>query len=188
MYKLIKLDEATVGFIELDMPLYSIIYSCWRDERTLNAREFVRLTRQMNDVCDGAWLQRKTSRSRLGYEVSSWRLDEVKRRCMALIEHYGDPRLEIVQVSPEETIFQQLQKSLEEEVDVGSRALLFLFTSISSAKSDKRVNWLSAGFMAQQLSVIAAEGGLDSFSSHGHERPCSEAYGGLNIEYVLWIG
>ncbi|MGE8181639.1 MULTISPECIES: hypothetical protein [Pseudomonas] len=187
MHKLIKLDEATVGFIELDMPLYSIIYSCWREARTLNVREFVQLTRRMIDVSDSTWLQRKTSRE-LGYETSSWRLDEVKHRCMALIEKWGDPQLDIVQVSSEDVIFQQLQKSLEDEVNVGRQALLFLFISTRSVESDKRVNWLRAGFMAQQLSVIAADGGLGSFASHGHEHPSSEAYGGLNIEYVLWIG
>ncbi|WP_085715379.1 hypothetical protein [Pseudomonas sp. B28(2017)] len=188
MYNLIKLDEATAGFIALDMPLYSIIYSCWRDERTLSVRDFMQLTRRMSDVCERSWLQRKTSRERLGCESNSRCIDEVKRRCLALIEQYCDAQLHIVHVSSNEVIFQQLQKSLEDEVDVGRYALLFLFMSTCSAESDKRVNWLSAGFMAQQLSVIAVEGGFGSFASHGHERPSTEAYGGLNIEYVLWIG
>ncbi|MEO6676678.1 MAG: hypothetical protein ABIO21_04815 [Pseudomonas sp.] len=188
MYKVIKLAETTAGFIELEMPLYSIIYSCWREARTLDVREFVQLSRRMCEVGEGAWLQRKTSRDRLGYETVSWRMDDVKQRCMALIEQWDDPHLDIVHVSSEDVIFRRLQKSLENEVNVGSQALLFLFRSARSVELDKRVNWLSAGFMAQQLSVIAAEGGLGSFASHGHEHSGNEAYDRLNIEYVLWIG
>ncbi|AUG01744.1 hypothetical protein CXQ81_14385 [Pseudomonas sp. 09C 129] len=188
MYTLIKLDEATLGFVEFDMPLYSIIYSCWRNEHALNVQEFVQLTQRMRGVSDDAWLQRKTSRSGLGREANGWRLDEVKRRCMTLIENYSSPELDIVQVSSDDEVFQLLQQSLVEEVDIGRHSLLFLFLSKPAANADRRIDWLSAGFVAQQLSVIAADAGLGSFSSHGYERPCTQTHGALDIEYIVWIG
>ncbi|WP_434579108.1 hypothetical protein J3P95_00760 [Pseudomonas sp. Z5-35] len=188
MYSLMKLDEATLGFVKFEMPLYSVIYSCWRNERILNDLGFVQLTQRMAGVRSDVWLQRQTSRSGLGSNESRWRLDEVRHRCVTLLDNFCSPGMDVVQVPSEDEVFHALQESLIEEVEIGRHSLLFLFTSQPSADTDRRMNWLSAGFVAQQLSVIAADAGLSSFSSHGYERPCTKVHDTPHIEYVVWIG
>ncbi|AVB22839.1 MULTISPECIES: hypothetical protein [Pseudomonas syringae group] len=190
MYKLIRVDEATSGFFGLKMPLYSVLYSCWETERLLETAGLVELARRTLNITSSVWLNRKTCRSRLGYDVSTLRLDQVKVRCA---EHLGcfdsmDTNLTVLQITSASPIFLQLQHSLKDEVDVGSEALLFLFISKNSPDSDIRTNWLRAGFLAQQLSIIAADEGFGSFTSHGYEAPEGKAGETGTIEYVLWIG